>query len=322
MFQDITLFAALPGLAPERKPRLLLVDDQAVNIQAMHSVFAQDCQVFMATGGVWALEVCRDTMPDLILLDIEMPDMDGFEVCRQLKADEMTRHIPVIFVTAHNTPAQETRGLEIGAVDFIAKPVNPSVLRARAHTHLLLKFQSDLLRELVFFDSLTKVRNRRYFDQQLELEWARSVRYNTVLSLIILDVDHFKQYNDRYGHQAGDDCLHELAMLLRNSLKRTTDIVARYGGEEFVCLLPDTPHEQAMRIAIGIEAQVRHRALPHEASTIDRIVTVSLGVASGTGMQGDAEALLALADRELYRAKRQGRARVCGAEMPAKAKPA
>lgn len=317
MFADNTLFAALPGLAPDRKPRLLLVDDQAVNIQVMHRVFAEECQVFMATSGSRALEVCKDRMPDLILLDIEMPDMDGYEVCHRLKADELTRNIPVIFVTAHDTSAQETRGLEAGAVDFISKPINPSVLRARARTHLMLKFQSDLLREMVFLDGLTTVHNRRYFDQQLELEWARSVRQDSVLSLLILDVDHFKRYNDQYGHQAGDQCLRTIAGALKNCLKRTTDIVARYGGEEFVCLLPDTPHEQAMRIANEIEQHIRKLALRHEQSELDKVVTVSLGVASGTGLQGDARDLLALADQQLYRAKHEGRARACGAVLTA-----
>jgi diguanylate cyclase (GGDEF)-like protein len=319
MFADNTLFATLPGLAPDRQPRLLLVDDQALNIQVMHSVFAKECQVFMATSGARALEVCKDRMPDVILLDIEMPEMDGFEVCRRLQSDEVTRHIPVIFVTAHSDPALETRGLEAGAVDFISKPINPSVLRARVRTHLLLKFQSDLLREMVFLDGLTAVHNRRYFDQQLELEWARSIRNDSVLSLLILDVDHFKRYNDRYGHQAGDECLRKIAGMLKSCLKRTTDMVARYGGEEFVCLLPDTPHEQAMRLATEIEQFIRKQALPHEDSDTKEVVTVSMGVASGTGLQGEARDLLALADQQLYRAKHEGRARACGAAMPAKA---
>ncbi|MDP3702348.1 MAG: diguanylate cyclase [Hylemonella sp.] len=315
MFTDNNLLAKLPGLAPERKPRLLLVDDQAINIQVMHRAFAQDCQVFMATSGPQALQICQDQAPDLVLLDIEMPEMDGFEVCRRLKASDLTRHIPVIFVTAHTDPAQETRGLELGAVDFISKPVNPSVLRARVRTHLMLKFQSDVLRDLVFLDGLTTLHNRRYFDQQLELEWARSVRQDTALSLILVDVDYFKRYNDHYGHQAGDDCLREIAALLKTSFKRGTDIVARYGGEEFVCLLPDTGHEDAMRLAEEIAKRVRERALPHAKSDVAAAVTVSLGVASGNGLQGAAKDLLALADQQLYLAKSSGRARACGAVL-------
>jgi len=315
MFQDDIIFSTLPGLGPDRKPRLLLVDDQPINIQAMHRAFAQNCQLFMATSGAQALQLCQDQAPDLVLLDVEMPEMDGFEVCRRLKASELTRNIPVIFVTAHTDPAQETQGLEVGAVDFISKPVNPSVLRARARTHLMLKFQSDMLRELVYLDGLTTLHNRRYFDQQLDLEWARSVRHETALSLILVDVDYFKRYNDHYGHQAGDDCLREIAALLKTSFKRATDIVARYGGEEFVCLLPDTGHAEAMRLAEEIARRLRERALPHAASDVAAVVTVSLGVASGTGVQGNAQELLALADQQLYLAKSSGRARACGATL-------
>ena len=143
------------------KPKLLVVDDQPINIQVMHQIFADDYQVFMATSGAQALHICQVNPPDLVLLDVVMPQMDGFAVCSWLQAQEETRNIPVIFVTAHNDPAQETHGLSLGAVDFIAKPVNPAVVRARVKTHLTLKFQSDLLRQLVFMDGLTGVFNRR-----------------------------------------------------------------------------------------------------------------------------------------------------------------
>jgi diguanylate cyclase (GGDEF)-like protein len=318
MFMERHLFAALSGLGPAYKPRLLLVDDQAVNIQIMHRVFADDCQVFMATSGAQALRQCRDNPPDLVLLDVVMPEMDGYEVCRQLKADETTRHIPVIFVTAENDPAKETLGLDLGAVDFIAKPINPSVLRARVKTHLLLKYQSDMLRKLVFFDGLTGVYNRRYFDQQLAQEWARSARSGSGLSLIILDIDYFKRYNDHYGHQAGDDCLRRVSKLLQENLKRAADLVARYGGEEFACILPDTKHDDAMQIASHLEQALRAAQIAHEGSEVAPVVTASLGVAScvsalGVGTASD---LLALADTQLYRAKSDGRACVRGALLP------
>jgi diguanylate cyclase (GGDEF)-like protein len=318
VFKEYNLFTALSGLEPAHKPRLLLVDDQPINIQVMHRVFAEDCQVFMATSGAQALQQCRDNPPDLILLDVVMPEMDGYEVCRRLKADEATRHIPVIFVTAENDPEQETRGLSIGAVDFITKPINPSVLRARAKTHLLLKYQSDMLRKLVFFDGLTGVYNRRHFDQQLAQEWARSTRSGSPLSLVILDVDFFKRYNDRYGHQAGDDCLRHVSKVLQKSLKRASDVVARYGGEEFACLLPDTDFDHAMQIAGQLEQGVRAAQLLHEDSDVAKVVTISLGVAtrSGTDRTDKASELLTLADAELYRAKAHGRGRVHGAPLP------
>lgn len=295
------------------KPKLLVVDDQPINIQVMYQAFAGDYQVFMATSGAQALAICRDNPPDLLLLDVVMPGMDGFEVCQRLKQDESTRNIPVIFVTAHTDAAQESHGLGLGAVDFIAKPVNPSVVRARVRTHLTLKFQSDLLRKLVFLDGLSGVFNRRYFDQQFSTEWSRAVRSCSPLSVIMVDVDHFKLFNDRYGHQAGDDCLRQIAMAIKNSLKRPADLVARYGGEEFSCILPDTAFEDAMALANDVERKVRDLHVPHQGSQVSTCVTISAGLATRTvDSSGDAAMLLGLADNQLYQAKQTGRGRVCG----------
>lgn len=306
---------------PHGKPRLLLVDDQPINIQVMHQIFAADFQVFMATSGAQALAICRDNPPDLVLLDVVMPEMDGFEVCSLLQADEATRNIPVIFVTAHDDAAQETRGLEVGAVDFIAKPVNPAVVRARVKTHLTLKFQSDMMRKLVFLDGLTGVYNRRYFDQQFALEWARAARNDSPLSVILLDVDFFKRYNDHYGHQAGDDCLKQVARTLQATLRRPADLVARYGGEEFICILPDTGVDDAMLMAQQLEQRVRAKQIPHEKSDVGPFVTISLGVAARSGPQAypkpgtaadGCNGLIALADARLYQAKSRGRGQACG----------
>jgi diguanylate cyclase (GGDEF)-like protein len=295
------------------KPKLLVVDDQPINIQVMYQAFAGDYQVFMATSGEQALTICRNNPPDLILLDVVMPGMDGFEVCAHLKGDDSTRHIPIIFVTGHTDAAQETHGLSVGAVDFIAKPVNPDVVRARVKTHLTLKFQSDLLRKLVFLDGLSGVFNRRYFDQQISIEWARSVRSNSPLSLILVDVDFFKLYNDRYGHQAGDDALRMVAVSLKSCLRRPADLVARYGGEEFACVLPDTSFEDAMTLARDMENKIREAAIPHESSTVSKHITISAGLATREGnVDGDAPALIGLADSLLYVAKQSGRGRVCG----------
>ena len=301
----------------DKRPCLLVVDDQPVNIQALYRIFAPDHRVLMATSGAKALALCRDDPPDLILLDVVMPDMDGHAVCERLKSDEATRNIPVIFVTSHNDAQQETRGLELGAVDFIAKPVNPAVVRARVKTHLTLKSQSDLLRQLVFMDGLTGVANRRCFDERLDTEWRRAVRRDAPLALLMLDVDHFKRYNDCYGHQAGDDCLRRVASVIRHSSARAGDLVARYGGEEFACILPDTDLPGALLVAAGIEHRVRDLQIAHTDSDTAKVVTFSVGASARLlGADGDPAGLLALADAQLYRAKHSGRGRACGATLP------
>jgi diguanylate cyclase (GGDEF)-like protein len=183
-------------------------------------------------------------------------------------------------------------------------------------THLTLKFQSDLLRKLVFLDGLSGVFNRRYFDQQLAVEFARAARSNSPLSLILLDVDFFKLFNDRYGHQAGDDCLRMIAMGLKAALKRPADLVARYGGEEFACILPDTSYQDALVIARELEQRVRKLAIAHDSSTAGQVVTVSIGLATREpNNAGDSFALVGLADQLLYEAKQQGRGQVRSATL-------
>ena len=303
---------------PARKPRVLLVDDQPVQLQVLYRVLSGPYQLFMATSGAQALQVVRDQQPDLVLLDVVMPDMDGFEVLQRLHAERDTANLPVIFVTAHEGADIESRCLEAGAVDFIAKPVNPAVVRARVRTHLTLKFQSDLLRTLAFVDGLTGVANRRHFDERLALEWGRAQRLAAPLSLMLADVDHFKAYNDHYGHQAGDEVLRRVAQTLREQLRRPTDMVARYGGEEFACLLPDTPLADARTLAERMGQAVRELAIPHRHSRAAPVVTVSFGVAAreGPALRGAHPALLlGLADAQLYEAKHQGRARVCAARL-------
>ena len=304
---------------PDRLPCLLVVDDQPINIQALYRIFGPDHRVLMATSGAKALTICKDDPPDLVLLDVVMPEMDGHEVCARLKSDEATRNIPVIFVTSRTDAEEETRGLELGAVDFIAKPVNPAVVRARVKTHLTLKAQSDLLRQMVFIDGLTGVANRRCFDERLGTEWRRGARSASPLALLMLDVDHFKRFNDRYGHQAGDECLRRVASAIKGALLRPGDLVARYGGEEFACILPGTDFEGALAVAAGIEQSVRGLQIEHADSDVSDAVTISIGVsASLPDRDRDPARLLALADAQLYRAKRGGRGRACGAVLGAK----
>ncbi len=311
LFED-TLPLPAPLLEGASFSRLLVVDDQPINIQALYQIFHGDHEVFMATNGQQALEFCQQDPPDLILLDVMMPNMDGLEVCRRLKAHSLTREVPVIFVTAQESPDEETRALEAGAVDFITKPVNPAVVRARVRTHLTLKRQADLLRSLAFVDGLTGVANRRRFDDSLQREWRRSRRNGASLALLLIDVDHFKQFNDCYGHLVGDSCLQAVAGALKTCLGRSHDLVARYGGEEFVCLMPDCDARGALAKAEELRQAVIALAIPHQDSPTAAIVTISIGAAITIPVDDNqAEALLELADEQLYTSKTAGRNRAC-----------
>jgi diguanylate cyclase (GGDEF)-like protein len=295
-----------------KRCKLLVVDDQPINIQVLYQTFSADYDVCMATNGEQALKVCAEQNPDLVLLDIEMPGMNGFDVCQRLKADPATKNVPVIFVTAHVDEASETQGLELGAVDFIYKPINTNIVRARVKTHITLKTQSDLLRDWVYIDGLTNVNNRRHFDERLHSEWSRATRNNTDLSILLMDVDYFKRYNDYYGHQAGDECLRKVAGAMKNAIGRPTDVVARYGGEEFACLLPDTNLEGALHLAETIKQTIIALNIAHVESSILPCVTVSIGVCvKPPEYQGSVDVILRMADIQLYNAKEKGRNCVC-----------
>lgn len=296
-----------------RRGRLLVVDDQPINIQAIYQIFADSHDVFMATSGQQALDFCNRTPPDLVLLDVEMAGMDGLEVCRRLKQGADTRSIPVIFVTASSLPENENACWLAGGVDFVNKPVNPTTLRNRVRAHLTLKFQFDLLHNMAFADGLTGVANRRLFDERLEAEWRRCNRSQQPLSLIMIDIDYFKLYNDHYGHQMGDDCLRAVATALQSRFRRPYDLLARYGGEEFVCLLPDTDLSGALVMANGLLESVNALKIEHVRSSLDHVVSISLGVSSENFVVSGSshEGLLQRADASLYLAKRKGRGQVC-----------
>ncbi|ARS52860.1 diguanylate cyclase domain-containing protein [Kushneria konosiri] len=294
---------------PQEKPKLLLVDDQRINILTLHELFREECDIFMAMSGEQALEACQKVLPDLILLDVHMEGMDGHEVCRRLKKDPKTRDIPIIFVTAQGAEEDEVLGLELGAVDFIAKPINPVIVKARVNTHLTLKYQSDMLRSIALLDGLTGVANRRRFDEELARIWRQSLREKTELSAFMIDIDYFKRYNDHYGHMRGDTCLRSVAGALEAAVNRPYDLLARYGGEEFVCLLPNTHLRGAVVVAERMQACVQALQLEHSASEIGQRVTVSIGVSTMIANAIDGpQVLLEAADRQLYQAKQAGRA--------------
>ncbi|MDP5142089.1 diguanylate cyclase [Rheinheimera baltica] len=294
-------------LAKLGKATILVVDDQPINIQLIFSILADDYHVLMATSGQQALQVCRDSMPDLILMDVMMPEMDGLQTCQAIKADKDIATIPVIFVTGLQQQENEDACWQAGAVDFIQKPVNANTLLHRIKAHLTLKQQADFLHSLAYIDGLTGVFNRRYLDNSIDAQIAIGKRQQqATLSVLILDIDHFKLFNDKFGHLAGDEALRKVAKALKAMCCRPSDLVARYGGEEFMVVLPNTDEEGAAVVAIKLLEAVAELNIPHPKTEYG-MVTISIGGATKTYATAVKDTLTAQADQQLYLAKQSGR---------------
>jgi len=261
------------------KHNILLVDDDPGTIKLIGCALAEVGDVRIATSGKDGLRLMRELVPDLVLLDAEMPGMSGFEVLEEMKEDPILTAVPVIFVTSHSETAFEVAGLEMGAADFIAKPINTPLVAARARTQLRMKGLNDDLRRLSSIDALTGVANRRWFEESLEREWLRARRSGEPLSLLLVDIDHFKLFNDCYGKPAGDACLRSVAQALVVACLRPADSVARYDGKEFALLLPQTARAGAEHIARRILDAAEVLDIRHESSPTSSRVTVSIGVA-------------------------------------------
>jgi diguanylate cyclase (GGDEF)-like protein len=321
--------------------RILIVDDSTAIQQLLRATLktagytelfsaesAQDAfrQLGLEDPTGEALEV------DLILMDVSMPDITGIEACGRIKAVERLQDIPIIMVTAENDEKSLQAAFDAGAMDYITKPLTKAVLLARVRSALKLKQEMDrrktreqellqisvLLKEanehLQFIsqtDGLTEVPNRRRFDESINTEWWRAMRNFTPLSLIMIDVDFFKLFNDTYGHQSGDKCLKQVAEVLKRETKRAGDLLARYGGEEFAAILPTTSLEGATIVAESMRASVEALGIPHDSSSAGKTVTVSVGVATIVP-QRDSSLIefISAADQALYQAKHEGRNRV------------
>ena len=295
------------------RPGVLIVDDEKPNLSTLSKILSPGFSVYMAKSGETALQIAHEVEPDIILLDILMPKMDGFEVLERLKSSEKTRDIPVIFITALDSVEDEEKGLFLGAVDYIKKPFHGSIVKARVRTHWQIVKQRRTIERLCMLDSMTELPNRRSFDAQMAMEWARAIRERRPISLLMVDVDKFKRYNDTYGHLQGDNLLIALARIFRETVKRPSDLVARVGGEEFAVLLSNTDKSGALEIARKICANVAGATFVNLDGGAVPPVTVSIGVATGTPKVGDLVAnLVAEADKALYMAKDSGRNRVCG----------
>lgn len=296
------------------KPRLLIVDDSGLNRTMLTEIFKDEYVTLCAKSGEEALSIVPVFRPDIILLDVIMNGLSGFDVCRRLKDDTSTRGIPVVFVTSSEDKEAEIQGLSLGALDFILKPYNPVIIKQRIKNYITLQRALAELEQLAITDQLTGLYNRRYFFNMFQNELCRNQRYRHPLSLLLLDIDHFKTYNDRRGHLAGDQCLRRIADTLRGSLRRSTDFVARYGGEEFVVLLPETDEAGAQHTAEYLRAAVEKLGMRYHDSD-ESVVTVSIGVACcAPGLCISDQLLLDQADTAMYAAKSSGRNRVALSE--------
>ena len=295
----------------ERKQTVLIVDDEPGNITILAELLGSEYNIRVATNGSRALEIAfSEDPPDLVLLDIILPGMDGYEVCQKLKTDFRTQNTPVIFLTGKTGEANELKGFEAGAVDYVTKPFSAVVVKARVKTHIELQKYRSILEAQSMLDGLTGIPNRRRYDEYLKYSWDMDWRASSPISIIIMDIDYFKKYNDKYGHQAGDECLKCVAKKLEQTLRRKNDLVARYGGDEFVCILPATDLEGAVLVAENLRKNIVEMGISH-AESENGIVTISLGVASIIPTKDvTIGTLLEAADGALYVSKERGCNRV------------
>ncbi len=265
----------------KHRERILVVDDSPANTQLLAQALVEEYEVLIANSGKDALAMIQQVpLPDLILLDLSMPEMSGYEVCKQIQLDKRTMSIPVVFLTTLSDTENEAYGSRSGAVDFISKPFDLPDVAEKIRNHLALKHYREILSDTADTDALTQIPNRRRFEEMLAIEVRKARRNHTPLSVVSIDIDYFKQYNDTYGHFEGDDCLRAIANTLKKTLKRAGDLVARWEGAEFICLLPDTNLKGATHVAENMRKAVLNLRIPHHSAPIEKVVTLSLGVTS------------------------------------------
>ena len=296
----------------DNKIKILIIEDSKLNREILYKILHKNYILIFAHDGVEALEKVKSEYPDIILLDIVLPGMDGFNVLLKLKDCDISNSIPVIIISGRSNPDDEVKGLKLGAVDYITKPFHEVVVKARVETQERILNQMRLIEKLSFIDTLTNIPNRRLFDQDLNKEWNRARRESHSICALMIDIDHFKTYNDTHGHQQGDVALKMVADIITSSLKRASDIAARWGGEEFSVLLPNTTIKGAKHIAEDIRKNIEAASIPCDATNSDHKITVSIGAAQILpDNTNNVTELIMLADTALYKAKETGRNRVC-----------
>ncbi len=291
-----------------QKQTVLIVDDEPTNLQLLSNQLQGEYLVLVAKSGQQALHRLNNNNIDLVLLDIVMPDMDGYEVIYAIKENPQFNNIPVIFISSRTESEEEIKGLRLGAVDYIGKPFQPAIVQARVRTHMALKRRTELLDKISHVDGLTELDNRRRFDERLDYEWNRAKRSGAPLSVIMIDVDYFKRFNDTSGHIAGDECLRKVARVLEELVYRSTDEVARYGGEEFSIIAPEADFDGASTLARRCVEEVAKMEYPHPDSPVSPYLSISAGAATVYNIETDSpEQIIAAADQQLYIAKENGR---------------
>jgi len=295
----------------EIKHTVLVIDDQESSIETIKGILNSEYTIYSAENGINGIEAAKKYLPDVILLDILMTDMDGYEVISKLKSLEETKKIPVIFITSLISTADEEKGLAMGAADYITKPFSPAIVRLRLKYQMKIISQMHTIEKFSLLDQLTGIPNRRSFDAQIKKEWARALRERTPFSILMIDLDFFKIYNDTYGHLRGDAVLKEVVKVILKILKRPADFAARWGGEEFAVLLPYTPLRGAFEIAEQIRKGVEDTDIADEDGSVTKI-TVSIGVNTREHNHVyTMDEFISNADKALYDAKNKGRNLVC-----------
>lgn len=292
---------------------LLIIDDNPQIIHLLTSLVEGQATVHFAKGGLEGIQLAKTLRPDVVLLDLDMPSqpgLGGLEVCKLLKSDLLTRDCAVLMVTGQSSDAIELAAMHAGAVDVIGKPLHGPMVQMRVQTQLMLQRQTAALRKLVHLDGLTGLFNRRYFDTQWDVECRRHRRQNQPLGLALVDIDHFKLFNDAYDHLRGDDALNQVGQSLQTTARRPGEVVARFGGDEFAIIIPYASAENLVSLGDRICDSVEGMAIPHSSSDTAPVVTVSVGlVAAIPAADESVQRMLDLAAQALQRAKSQGRNR-------------
>ena len=296
-------------IKPYAECNVLIVDDEPMSRMLLESILESVFTCATVESGEEAISYCEANLPDLVLLDMNMPDIDGLDVCTALKASPETNHIPVIFVTSTMDIESENACWEVGASDFVMKPVNASTLTHRIKTHLQNKLRTEFLEMMTFHDQLTGLYNRMYLTKEIPLLIKQVARDKGTVGAIMIDIDYFKLFNDTYGHLEGDICLQKVAQIVSDTVKRPKDAVIRFGGEEFLVVLPYIDHQGTKLVAHQLVEAVAHAKIPH-GKGIENRVSISAGFAVWKAtdvVEDDVAALIEDADISLFEAKELGR---------------